>query len=142
MALINMAIHVALYSYFVLHELGIRVSWKRYLTMAQVAQFYVTFILAALVLIPRVIFTVDPQWPLAYPCNGSWRATFVGIPLLAIYLGLFQNLYNQRYAKTQTHKTPALKDAAAVNQGDREQLLRRQSMWTSTAALRRRELLH
>ena len=97
MPILNLSVHVFLYAYFALHDLGVAVWWKRYLTLMQVSQFYLTFIPSLVALVPRVLFTVSPTLPFAHACHGSWTGVCLGIPLLCVYLYLFQSLYKDRY---------------------------------------------
>ena len=100
MPILNLAVHVFLYAYFALHEAGKRVWWKRYLTLMQVTQFYITFIPSIVALVPRVLYTISPTLPFAHACHGSWTGVGLGIPLLAIYLVLFQSLLS-KYDKAE-----------------------------------------
>ena len=71
MPIMNLTVHVFLYAYFALVESGRRVCWKRCLTMMQVTQFYLTMIPTFLALIPKLIYNMSPNLPLAY--NVSLR---------------------------------------------------------------------
>ena len=66
MPILNLAVHVVLYAYFALHEMGVRVWWKRYLTLMQVTQFYLIMIPTFAALTPKLIFAVSPSLPLAH----------------------------------------------------------------------------
>ena len=114
MPILNLAVHVVLYAYFALHEMGVRVWWKRHLTLMQVTQFYLTFVPSIVALLPRIIFTISPTLPLAHACHGSWTGVGLGVPLLAVYLLLFQSLYQQRYDTKAAAAVPAPAAAEAV----------------------------
>jgi fatty acid elongase 3 len=115
MPILNLAVHVMLYAYFALHEMGVRVWWKRYLTLMQVTQFYLMFIPSMVALLPRIIFTISPSLPLAHACHGSWTGVGVGVPLLGVYLALFQSLYQQRYDSKTAATAQPLAASAATN---------------------------
>ena len=112
MPILNLTVHVFLYAYFALHEAGQRVWWKKWLTTLQVTQFYITFIPSIIALVPRVIFTINPTLPLAHACHGSWTGVGLGIPLLVIYLVMFQRLLS-KYEKP----VKGAKDAASMAVG-------------------------
>lgn len=95
MPIMNLAVHIVLYMYFALYDLRVNVWWKKYLTMMQVTQFYLTLVPSFAVLIPRLIYTVSPDLPLAHKCHAGWPSVYVGLPLLLSYLVLFQRLYIQ-----------------------------------------------
>lgn len=66
MPILNLFVHVWLYLYFALHDMGVRVWWKRYLTLMQVTQFYLTMIPTWAALAPKLIYTLSPALPLAH----------------------------------------------------------------------------
>ena len=73
MPILNLAVHVFLYAYFALVESGRRVWWKRYLTLMQVTQFYLTMVPTFVALVPKLIWNVSPNLPFAH--NVSSPAT-------------------------------------------------------------------
>ena len=138
MPILNLTVHVFLYAYFALVESGRRVWWKRYLTLMQVIQFWLIMIPTFVALIPKLIYAVSPDLPLAYKvsppltqiahihqlrsiahpllsclvrlfgcvcvvsivccqCHGGWPGVYLGLPLLFVYLYLFQSLYKGKY---------------------------------------------
>ena len=113
MPILNLTVHVFLYAYFALHEAGQRVWWKRYLTMMQVTQFYITFIPSIIALTPRILYTINPTLPFAHACHGSWTGVGLGLPLLITYLVLFQRLLS-KYDKGGKSKSSGGKGAAAA----------------------------
>ena len=117
MPILNLAVHVFLYAYFALHEAGQRVWWKRYLTLMQVTQFYVTFVPSIVALVPRVIFTINPALPFAHACHGSWTGVGLGIPLLATYLVLFQRLLRNYDPAGHGKGAPSKGNSAAAKTG-------------------------
>lgn len=71
MPIMNLAVHVVLYMYFALYDLGVNVWWKKYLTMMQVTQFYLTLVPSFAALIPKLIYTISPDLPLAHNVSTS-----------------------------------------------------------------------
>ena len=67
----NLTVHVLLYAYFALVESGRRVWWKRYLTLLQVTQFYLTMAPTFVALIPKLIWNVSPTLPLAHNVSSE-----------------------------------------------------------------------
>ena len=97
MPILNLSVHVFLYAYFALHDLGVAVWWKRYLTLMQVGQFYLTMLPTAAALVPKLLYAVSPALPFAHACHGGWPSVYLGLPLLLSYLALFQRLYAGKY---------------------------------------------
>ena len=148
MPILNLTVHVFLYAYFALVESGRRVWWKRYLTLMQVTQFYLTMVPTFVALIPKLIWNVSPTLPLAYnvshesdtsqptmtdrwltctvcpplcvlcQCHGGWPGVYLGLPLLFVYLYLFQSLYKDKYkvqsADRQHLVTDGIERVAAI----------------------------
>ena len=75
MPILNLTVHVFLYAYFALVESGRRVWWKRYLTLMQVTQFYLTMIPTFVALIPKLVWNVSPDLPLAYNVSSGNTTT-------------------------------------------------------------------
>jgi len=94
---LNLSVHVVMYAYFALYEMNINCWWKQIVTLMQVTQFYITLAVGLVVLIPRIIYTINPALPGAYACHGTWPATIIGMIILLSYLYLFQRLYFERY---------------------------------------------
>jgi hypothetical protein len=92
--LMNLGVHVVMYTYYGLHALGIHVSWKQSLTTLQVTQF----------LIALPIFSVGLAWRLLHyfgynspPCHGTWFASWFGLAVWFSYIVLFIKLYKEKY---------------------------------------------
>lgn len=102
---INLAIHVLMYSYYAAATVGIRVWWKRYLTMAQIIQF--VFGLAACVAglgsLSLYVHGYGPEMG-GYPCHGEFSAAYFGVGILASYLLLFIKFFFDSYGQKKAIK--------------------------------------
>lgn len=99
----NSSVHVAMYYYYAMSTLGVKVSWKKYITQAQIVQF---------------IIDLTATWP--YPflyfsaagCSGNMRGWLFGQAVGASFFKLFCDFYFRAYAR----KARAI---AAEEAGDR-----------------------
>lgn len=71
MPILNLFVHIWLYLYFALYDMGMKVWWKKYLTMLQITQFYVMILPSGAVLVPRLLHFIDPALPGAAPVSLS-----------------------------------------------------------------------
>jgi len=107
---INLAVHVVMYYYYAVSSLGVRVWWKRYLTMFQITQFVVDVISCTL----ASVFVISGHykwkvfgawWEENGFCSGTPLGAAVGVGILFSYLLLFIKFYVGTYkskkAKTQ-----------------------------------------
>ena len=96
----NSSVHVAMYYYYAMASVGRRVSWKRYITKAQIIQF---------------IIDLTATWP--YPflyfsargCSGSMRGWLFGQAVGLSFFKLFMDFYMRSYKKVKamgTHSVP------------------------------------
>jgi len=92
----NSFIHVLMYSYYLAASFGIPVPWKKYLTQAQMLQFFLNFCQACYVI----------TLPTQYPKILAWILFFYMITLLALFANFyFKNLANRRPQQVDTKKT-------------------------------------
>jgi len=80
----NAAIHVLMYSYYLLAALGVRCAWKRYLTVAQMAQF------VACAAHSLVVLATPGACPASLPLTQLW--------VMLNMLFLFGRFYQKQYA--------------------------------------------
>lgn len=83
-ALMNSAIHVAMYGYYLLALLGVRCPWKSHLTKCQMLQFVLCFVQA----IACLIVGSTPTW-----------LALLQIWVMVNMLLLFGNFYRKSYTK-------------------------------------------
>lgn len=95
-ALINTFIHVLMYSYYFLSALGPAVQpylwWKRYLTQAQICQFFIILFKCLLVSSGLV------------SCDYPWQWSFITGLMMILFIALFLNFYMTAYAKAKTKR--------------------------------------
>jgi elongation of very long chain fatty acids protein 4 len=95
-ALLNSWIHVMMYSYYTLSLLQIQCPWKKYLTMAQLAQFMsvVAYSICSMAYMPK---------------EGNWKhylAYSVQVFEMVSLFVLFMGFYRKAYSKKQERITP------------------------------------
>jgi len=116
-ALINSWIHVMMYSYYTLALLKIQCPWKKYLTMAQLAQFcsVIVYSLTSMINMPE---------------EGTWKQ-YIGhgvqdFEMTSLFL-LFMHFYRKAYRKKNDEKrkrssgdsetTPEIEEQDSVSSG-------------------------
>lgn len=89
---INLWVHVAMYYYYAMSALRIRIWWKKYLTTIQIAQFVVdvTVVSYAYAVFIRAGFDENA-------CYGTTRGAIIGLSILISYLLLFIQFYVSTY---------------------------------------------
>ncbi|CAN8064342.1 unnamed protein product [Agarophyton chilense] len=98
----NSSVHVAMYYYYAMAAMGVKVWWKKYITQAQIVQF---------------IIDLTATWP--YPflyfsttgCSGSMRGWFfgqaVGLSFFKLFRDFYVRSYNKGKLKSQTEHNPS-----------------------------------
>lgn len=96
--LANTGVHVIMYYYYYLCSVGRRPSWASYITILQIFQFMVSFLLA----VPYVIYSYDEAG-----CQGWWGfliALFINASFLYLFVDFYRKRYNSTNAKKRTKK--------------------------------------
>ena len=95
--LLNLGVHVVMYAYYAAMTMGISISWKRRLTVAQIAQFAIDVPCCACSLALRINAERNWGWLRGANtwCRGTLRAGVWGTSLLAVYLCLFVDLHRR-----------------------------------------------
>ncbi|OJJ48985.1 hypothetical protein ASPZODRAFT_149952 [Penicilliopsis zonata CBS 506.65] len=95
----NLLVHVVMYWYYFQSARGIRIWWKKYITMLQILQF--VFDLGFIYFASYTYFssTYFPWAPNAGKCAGEEFAAFAGIGVITSYLFLFISFYIATYKK-------------------------------------------
>ena len=104
--LLNLFVHTIMYYYYALSTLGIRVWWKKMVTVVQIIQFVLDLVACYYCTILHFTWTYTP-WRYSN-CFGSPAAAVFGCALLTSYLVLFLIFYRN------TYKAKGAKAAAAV----------------------------
>jgi len=95
--MVNLAVHVVMYWYFYQSSRGVRVWWKRYVTVFQIAQFVIDLGFVFFASYSYFAATYRPAWPHYGTCAGTESAAVAGVVILTSYLGLFVNLFYDMY---------------------------------------------
>ena len=96
---LNLMVHVVMYWYYFQAARGVRIWWKRYITIMQIIQFVVD--LGFVYFASYTYFTSTYfQWmPNSGSCAGEEFAAFAGMGILSSYLLLFISFYLATYKK-------------------------------------------
>ena len=93
-AMLNSLIHVMMYSYYTMTLLKLSCPWKKYLTMAQLAQFTTVVVYS---MVSLCVLPAETEWrhytALVVQC-GEMISLFV----------LFMHFYNKKYTETRDAK--------------------------------------
>lgn len=92
---INTAIHVVMYFYYMLKELGFNPSWNKFLTLAQTIQMFIGLGIN-IYWIYLVYFTNIPC-----DCLNNNVMMIMSVVIYSSYLYLFAKFYSKKY-KTKT----------------------------------------
>lgn len=99
----NLIVHVAMYAYYSLSALRVRCWWKRYITVLQIAQFVVDFVMVwGVIALKATQDFTDFKW-LPQP-SGTYKVGFFGGLVLSSYLVLFMIFYSDSYTKKSQKK--------------------------------------
>jgi fatty acid elongase 3 len=113
---LNLAVHVVMYWYYFQSARGIRIWWKKYITIMQIIQFVLDLGMTLsphisrnpLIQMPGFVYfasytyftsTYWPWLPNAGKCDGEEFAAISGICILSSYLVLFISFYFATYKK-------------------------------------------
>ena len=91
MVVLNSLIHVMMYLYYLLCDLKIRVSWKRFMTTAQIVQ-----LCCAGIVVPSWFYVKK-----THHCIGDARIVLAASAADVILISLFFNFYYQQYTRSK-----------------------------------------
>jgi len=96
---LNLTVHVVMYWYYFQAARGIRIWWKRYITILQITQFVIDLGFVYFASYTYFTSTYFPGAPNAGTCAGEEFAAFSGVIILSSYLLLFLSFYAATYKK-------------------------------------------
>lgn len=96
---INLWVHVAMYYYYAMSALKIKIWWKKYLTTLQICQFIIDVSLISYAFATFIKAGFDPD-----VCYGTVKGALVGLGVLFSYLLLFIRFYVQTYSRKSAEK--------------------------------------
>ncbi|RMY52074.1 hypothetical protein D0863_14388, partial [Hortaea werneckii] len=96
---LNLTVHVVMYWYYFQSARGVKIWWKKYITMLQIIQFVID--LGFVYFCSYTYFSARyfPWMPTAGICAGEEFAAIAGCAILSSYLVLFIGFYASTYKK-------------------------------------------
>lgn len=99
---LNLTVHVVMYWYYFQSARGIRIWWKKYITILQISQFVIDLGFVYFASYTYLTYRYYPWMPTAGHCAGKEYAAFAGMGILSSYLVLFIIFYISTYKKPQS----------------------------------------
>ena len=96
---LNLTVHVVMYWYYFQSARGVRIWWKKYITMLQIFQFVVDLGFVYFASYTYFTSTYFPWMPNKGKCAGEEFAAFAGMGIISSYLLLFISFYLATYNK-------------------------------------------
>ncbi|GIZ47821.1 hypothetical protein CKM354_001090200 [Cercospora kikuchii] len=96
---LNLMVHVVMYWYYFQSARGIRIWWKKYITMLQIIQFVIDLGFVYFASYTYFSARYFPWLPTSGICAGEEFAAFAGMGILSSYLFLFIGFYISTYKK-------------------------------------------
>ncbi|TVY81213.1 putative elongation of fatty acids protein [Lachnellula suecica] len=107
---LNLMVHVVMYWYYFQSARGIKIWWKKYITIMQIVQFVIDLGFVYFASYTYFTSTYFPWMPNAGKCAGEEFAAFAGMGIISSYLLLFISFYFATYNKEG--KRPTSRKAA------------------------------
>lgn len=113
---LNLLVHVVMYWYYFQSARGIRIWWKKYITILQILQFVIDLGFVYFASYTYFSSTYFPHLPTFGSCAGEEFAAFAGIGILSSYLVLFILFYAATY-KQDSKRRRRRSSTATARQG-------------------------
>ncbi|PVV04625.1 hypothetical protein BB560_000867 [Smittium megazygosporum] len=104
---INLFVHVIMYYYYYLTTLGIRVFWKKLVTVMQIVQFVIDLGFVYFCIYTYYAHEVYTFLPSIGKCSGSLKAAYFGCAIISSYLLLFVKFFFDTYSKNHSPSKPS-----------------------------------
>lgn len=103
-----------MYWYYFQSARGVRIWWKKYITMLQIIQFVIDIGFVYFACYTYFVSTYFPHLPNMGRCAGEEFAAFAGVGILSSYLLLFISFYLATYKKTSDRPRRNTSTQAAI----------------------------
>ncbi|KIW54233.1 hypothetical protein PV05_06604 [Exophiala xenobiotica] len=103
---LNLTVHVVMYWYYFQAARGVRIWWKKYITMLQIIQFVIDLFFVYFASYTYFANSYFPWAPNYGTCAGEEFAAFAGMGILSSYLLLFISFYFATYRKQSATGRP------------------------------------
>lgn len=94
---LNLAVHVLMYWYYFLSARGVKVWWKRLITIFQILQFILDLSFIYFATYTKIVHYLRLDLPHCEDCFGSVTSTLAGCFIISSYLFLFISFYIETY---------------------------------------------
>ncbi|KAJ1967415.1 Fatty acyl-CoA elongase/Polyunsaturated fatty acid specific elongation enzyme [Dimargaris xerosporica] len=101
---LNLLVHVFMYYYYWRASCGVRIWWKKYLTLLQITQFIIDLGFVYFCTYTYFAATYYPFMPNMGACAGTESSALFGCLLLSSYLLLFLQFFGKTYTKPVAKK--------------------------------------
>lgn len=101
---LNLMVHVVMYWYYFQAARGVKIWWKRYITILQITQFVIDLGFVYFSSYTYFMSEYFPWMPNIGSCAGEEFAAFAGMGILSSYLLLFLSFYAATYKKPAPKK--------------------------------------
>ncbi|KAF1812180.1 GNS1/SUR4 membrane protein [Eremomyces bilateralis CBS 781.70] len=119
---LNLMVHVVMYWYYFQSARGIRIWWKKYITIMQISQFVIDLGFVYFASYTYFTSTYWPWLPNAGNCAGEEFAAISGMAILSSYLLLFISFYLATYKSTGGKGRPRSRSVRALVEMKDEQV--------------------
>lgn len=102
---LNLLVHTLMYWYYFQAARGIRITWKKWITIAQIIQFVIDLVFIYTATYTYFAFNYFPWMPNLGNCAGAESAAVVGSLIISSYLFLFIGFYISTYSSASRRRS-------------------------------------